>query len=160
MMISYNYNMVAIVNRRPMVLGILDILDSYIAHQKEVITRRTEFDLKVAKSRMHILEGLIKALSILDEVIKVIRGSKNKAHAIENLQTEFDFTKEQAEAIVNLQLYKLTNTDVTELEKELEEKRKEVAIWTGILENEEALKHLMKTELKMIKKRICYSKKN
>ena len=152
MMISYSYNMVAIVDRRPMVLGILDILDAYIAHQKEVITRRTEFDLRVAKARMHILEGLIKALSILDEVIKVIRASKNKADAIQNLQTEFDFTKEQAEAIVNLQLYKLTNTDVTELEKEMEEKAKEIAIWTQILENEEALKHVMKTELTMIKK--------
>ena len=159
MMISYNYNMVAIVNRRPMVLGILEILDAYIAHQKEVITRRTEFDLKVAKARMHILEGLIKALSILDEVIKVIRASKNKANAIENLQTEFDFTKEQAEAIVNLQLYKLTNTDVTELEKELEEKKKEIAIWTQILENEEAMKHVMKTELKMIKKEYATPRK-
>ena len=158
-MISYNYNMVAIVNRRPMVLGILDILDAYIAHQKEVITRRTEFDLKVAKARMHILEGLIKALSILDEVIKVIRASKNKSNAIENLQTEFDFTKPQAEAIVNLQLYKLTNTDVTELENELEEKKKEIAIWTQILENEEALKHVMKTELKMIKKEYATPRK-
>ena len=159
MMISYNYNMVAIVNRRPMVLGILEILDAYIAHQKEVITRRTEFDLKVAKARMHILEGLIKALSILDEVIKVIRASKNKANAIENLQIEFDFTKPQAEAIVNLQLYKLTNTDVTELKKEMEEKAKEIAIWTQILENEEALKHVMKTELKMIKKEYATPRK-
>ena len=159
MMISYSYNMVAIVDRRPMVLGILDILDAYIAHQKEVITRRTQFDLRVAKARMHILEGLIKALSILDEVIKVIRGSKNKADAIQNLQTEFDFTKEQAEAIVNLQLYKLTNTDVTELEKEMEEKAKEIAIWTQILENEEALKHVMKTELKMIKKEYATPRK-
>ena len=159
MMISYNYNMVAIVNRRPMVLGILEILDAYIAHQKEVITRRTEFDLKVAKARMHILEGLIKALSILDEVIKVIRASKNKANAIENLQIEFDFTKPQAEAIVNLQLYKLTNTDVTELEKEMEEKKKEIAIWTQILENEEAMKHVMKTELKMIKKEYATPRK-
>lgn len=159
MMISYNYNMVAIVNRRPMVLGILEILDAYIAHQKEVITRRTQFDLKVAQARMHILEGLIKALSILDEVIKVIRASKNKANAIENLQTEFDFTKPQAEAIVNLQLYKLTNTDVTELEKEMEEKQKEIAIWTQILENEEALKHVMKTELKMIKKEYATPRK-
>ncbi len=159
MMISYSYNMVAIVNQRPMTLGILEILDAYIAHQKEVITRRTEFDLKVAKARVHILEGLIKALSILDEVIKVIRASKNKAHAIENLQTEFDFTKEQAEAIVNLQLYKLTNTDVTELEKELAEKTKEIAIWTQILENEEALKHVMKTELKMVKKEYATPRK-
>ena len=159
MMVSYNYNMVAIVNRRPMVLGILEILDAYIAHQKEVITRRTEFDLRVAKARMHILEGLIKALSILDEVIKVIRASKNKSNAIENLQTEFEFTKEQAEAIVNLQLYKLTNTDVTELEEEMAQKEKEIAVWTQILENEEALKHVMKTELKLVKKEYATPRK-
>lgn len=159
MMISYNYNMVAIVNQRPMILGVLQILDAYIAFQREVITRRTEFDLKVAKARMHILEGLIKALSILDEVIKVIRGSKNKANAIENLQTEFDFTKEQAEAIVNLQLYKLTNTDVTELEEEIKQREKEIAIWTEILENEEALKHVMKTELNLVKKEYATPRK-
>ena len=159
MMISYNYNMVAIVNQRPMTLGVLQILDAYIAFQREVITRRTEFDLKVAKARMHILEGLIKALSILDEVIKVIRGSKNKANAIENLQTEFDFTKEQAEAIVNLQLYKLTNTDVTELEEEIKQREQEIAIWTEILENEEALKHVMKTELNLVKKEYATPRK-
>ena len=159
MMISYNYNIVAIVNQRPMTLGVLQILDAYIAFQREVITRRTEFDLKVAKARMHILEGLIKALSILDEVIKVIRGSKNKANAIENLQTEFDFTKEQAEAIVNLQLYKLTNTDVTELEEEIKQREQEIAIWTEILENEEALKHVMKTELNLVKKEYATPRK-
>lgn len=152
MMISYSYNMVAIVNQRPVTLGILPILDAYIAHQKEVITRRTEYDLNVAKKRMHIVEGLIKALSILDEVIKVIRASKNKANAIENLQKEFDFTKEQSEAIVILQLYKLTNTDVTDLQTEMEELKKQINILTQILENEEALKHVMKTELKLVKK--------
>ncbi len=159
MMVSYNYNMVAIVNRRPMTLGILEILDAYIAHQKDVITRRTKFDLKVAQARMHILEGLIKALSILDEVIKVIRSSKNKSDAIKNLQIEFDFTEKQAEAIVNLQLYKLTNTDVTELEKEMEIKEQEIAVWTQILENEDALKHVMKTELKYIKKEYATERK-
>ena len=156
MMVSYSYNMVAIVGRRPMLVGVLQILDAYIAHQKDVITKRTEFDLKHAKARMHIVEGLIKALSILDEVIKVIRASKNKANAIENLQKEFDFTKAQAEAIVTLQLYRLTNTDVAELEEEMKKLEKEINIWTQILENEEALKHVMKTELKIIKKE--YSK--
>ena len=159
MMVSYSYNMVAIVNRRPMVLGVLEILDAYINHQKDVITKRTEFDLKHARARMHIVEGLIKALSILDEVIRVIRGSKNKANAIENLQTEFDFTKLQAEAIVNLQLYKLTNTDVTELEEEMKKLQSEIEIWVQILENEEALKHVMKTELKLIKKEYATPRK-
>lgn len=159
MMVSYSYNMVAIVNRRPMILGVLEILDAYINHQKDVITKRTEFDLKHARARMHIVEGLIKALSILDEVIRVIRGSKNKSNAIENLQTEFDFTKLQAEAIVNLQLYKLTNTDVTELEEEMKKLQSEIEIWVQILENEEALKHVMKTELKLIKKEYATPRK-
>ncbi len=159
MMISYSYNMVAIVNHRPMVLGILEIIDSYIKHQKDVITKRTEFDLKTAKARMHIVEGLIKALSMLDEVIKVIRASKNKANAVENLQIEFEFTKLQSEAIVNLQLYKLTNTDVSELNEEMKKLQNEIEIWEQILKNEEALKHVMKTELRLIKKEYAVPRK-
>ena len=159
MMVSYNYNMVAIVNRRPMVLGIMQILDAYINHQREVITRRTEFDLRVAKERVHILEGLIKALSILDEVIKVIRASKNKSDAINNLVKEFDFTEKQADAIVTLRLYRLTNTDVKEIEDEMAEKQKQIEVWTQILENEEALKHVMKTELRLIKKEYATPRK-
>ena len=115
MQVSYSYNMVAIVNRRPMTLGILPILDAYIAHQKEVILKRTNFDLAFFKKQLHIIEGLVKCISILDEVIRVIRASKNKGDAKDNLVKEFDFTEEQAEAIVTLQLYRLTNTDVTEL---------------------------------------------
>ena len=157
--ISYNYNMVAIVNRRPMTLGILEILDAYIAHQKEVITRRTKFDLEFAQARYHILEGLIKALSILDEVIRVIRASKNKSDAIDNLVKEFDFTFEQAKAIVELQLYRLTNTDVNEIKIQMDELSKNIHIWTQILNNEEALKHVMKTELKLIKKEYAQDRK-
>ena len=159
MMVSYNYNMVAIVNRRPMTLGIMEILDAYIEHQRDVITRRTKFDLKTAEARMHIVEGLIRALSILDDVIRVIRASKNKADAIDNLVKEFDFTKEQATAIVTLQLYRLTNTDVTELEEELKKLANEISIYKQILGNEEALKHVMKTELKLIKKEYATPRK-
>lgn len=159
MMVSYNYNMVAIVNHRPMVLGILEILDAYIAHQREVITRRTKFDLRLAKERMHILEGLMKALDILDEVIKTIRASKNKSDAINNLVKEFDFTEAQADAIVTLRLYRLTNTDVEEIKAEMEEKEKQIEVWTQILENEEALKHVMKTELKLVKKEYATERK-
>ena len=83
--IAYSYNMVAIVNRRPMTLGIIPILDAYIVHQKEVITKRTKFDLEHAQMRMNIVEGLLKVISILDEVIKTIRASKNKADSIVNL---------------------------------------------------------------------------
>ena len=149
--ISYNYNMVAIVGGRPMTIGIIKIIDEYIKHQKEFITRRTEFDLEAAKARLHIVEGLVKALSILDEVIKTIRASKNKSDAKENLVKEFGFTEIQAEAIVVLQLYKLTNTDVTELNEEMEKLKKEIFVFEQILNNEEALKHVMKNELKAVK---------
>jgi len=150
--VNYNFNMVAIVNRRPRLVGILEVLDAFIAHQKEVVTRRTKFDLEHAKARFHILEGLVKAISILDEVIRVIRGSKNKANAIENLVAEFDFTEKQAQAIVELQLYRLTNTDIVEIESEMEKLKKNMYLWEQILSNEEALKHVMKNELKVIKK--------
>ena len=152
MQISYNFNMVSIVNRRPKLLGLIGALDAFIAHQKEVIRRRTEFDLAHARARYHILEGLIKCISILDEVIKVIRASKNKADAKENLVKEFDFTLEQAEAIVTLQLYRLTNTDVVLLEEEMKDLEKKISIWEQILNNEAALKHVMKKELQNINK--------
>lgn len=150
--INYNYNMVAIVNKRPMVVGVVEILDAYIKHQKEVITRRTEFDLEHAKARMHIVEGLIKAISILDEVIKVIRSSKNKQDSINNLVKEFNFTNEQAEAIVNLQLYRLTNTDISVLEEEFNNLKKIIKALELILSDEENLKAVMKDELRKIKK--------
>jgi len=150
--VNYNFNMVAIVNRRPRLVGILDILDAFIAHQKEVVTRRTNFNLQVAKKDYHILEGLVKAISILDEVIAVIRGSKNKADAKNNLVDRFQFTMEQAEAIVTLQLYRLTNTDILSIEEEMEKLKKDMYIWEQILNNESALKHVMKSELKIIKK--------
>lgn len=150
--INYNFNMVAIVNRRPKLVGILEILDAFIAHQKEVITRRTKFDLEAAKKDYHILEGLIKAISILDEVIATIRASKNKSNAIDNLIEQYSFTFEQAKAIVELQLYRLTNTDILDIEERMKELAKNMNIWTQILENEEALKYVMKTELKQIKK--------
>ena len=117
-----------------------------------MITRRTKFDLEHAKARYHILEGLVKAISILDDVIRVIRASKNKSDAIDNLVKEFDFTYEQAKAIVELQLYRLTNTDIVDIEEEMKNLEKNIHIWTQILNNEEALKHVMKTELKLIKK--------
>jgi len=151
LMVNYNYNMVAIVNKRPMTLGILPILDAYIAHQKDVIIKRTEYDLAFAKKRMHIVEGLIKALSILDEVIKTIRSSKNKSDAESNLIKEYGFTEEQAKAIVVLQLYKLTNTDVTELEEEHKNLKLIIAKLEEILSDENKLKGVMKDELRKIK---------
>ena len=157
--ISYTYNMTAIVNRRPMVVGIVDILDAYIAHQKEVVTRRTQFDLEHAKARMHIVEGLIKALDILDEIIHTIRSSKNKANAIENLVNEYKFTEIQADAIVSLQLYRLTNTDVNVLKEEYENLKKVIALLESILADEEKLKSVMKKELKNIKEEYATPRK-
>ena len=150
--VNYNFNMVAIVNRRPKYVGVLDILDAFIAHQKDVVTRRTEFDLRAAKDQLHILEGLVKAISILDEVIKVIRASKNKSDAIDNLVKEFKFTELQAKAIVELQLYRLTNTDIVELQDKMKELKEKIELWEQILSNEDALKHVMIQELKQIKK--------
>ena len=150
--ISYNFNMITIVNRRPMLLGLLGILDAYIAHQKEVIFKRSEFDLAHAKARYHIVEGLIKAISILDEVIKTIRASKNKADAIENLVIKYKFTNEQAEAIVNLQLYRLTNTDVAVLEEELSNLTKIIKALEEILKDPEKLNAVIKEEMRRIKK--------
>ncbi len=157
--VSYNFNMVAIVNRRPMILGILQILDAYINHQREVITNRTKFDLKHARARIHIVEGLIKALSILDEVIKTIRTSKNKTNAKENLMIKFEFSELQAEAIVMLQLYKLTNTDVTSLQEEHQKLQLIIKGLEEILNNEKKLKGVMKEELRKIKKEYATPRK-
>ena len=152
MQISYNFNMVSIVNRRPKLLGLTAALDAFIAHQKDVVERRTRFDLNHAKARYHIVEGLIKCISILDEVIKVIRASKNKQDAKDNLVKEFDFTEEQAEAIVVLRLYSLTNTDVVALEEEKEKLEKIIAGLSSILESDQVLKSVMKKDLKSVKK--------
>ena len=157
--ISYNFNVVAIVNRAPKQLGLREILDAYIAHQKEVILRRTRFDLDHAKARLHIVEGLIRCLSILDEVIKVIRGSKNRQDSKENLMKEFGFTEPQAEAIITLQLYKLSNTDVTLLEEEMAKLKELVINLQKILDDENELKRVMKEDLRTIKKEYALPRK-
>ena len=156
---TYNYNMIAIVNRRPRLLGIMDILDAHLVHYKEVVLKRTAFDLAHAKKRLHIVEGLIKAISILDEVIRVIRASKNKSDAKDNLVKEFGFTPEQAEAIVILQLYRLTNTDVTTLEEELHNLNIIISALSRIINEEEELKRVMKDELRAIKKEYATARK-
>lgn len=150
--INYNFNMVAIHNLRPEQVGLKTVLDAYIHHRKDVIRKRSEFDLKKAKNRQHIVSGLIKALSILDQVIATIRGSKDKKDAKMNLVKEYDFTEEQAEAIVSLQLYRLTNTDITALEKESKELSELIAKLQLILNNEKELLNVMKTELRDVKK--------
>ncbi|AJP22492.1 TPA: DNA topoisomerase IV subunit A [Staphylococcus aureus] len=149
--ISYNFNMVAISDGRPKLMGIRQIIDSYLNHQIEVVANRTKFELDNAEKRMHIVEGLIKALSILDKVIELIRSSKNKRDAKENLIEVYQFTEEQAEAIVMLQLYRLTNTDIVALEGEHKELEALIKQLRHILDNHDALLNVIKEELNEIK---------
>ncbi|EGF3618231.1 DNA topoisomerase IV subunit A [Listeria monocytogenes] len=151
--VSYNFNMVAINKKRPELMGIIPMLDAYIEHQKEIITKRSEYDIRKARARQHILEGLIKALSILDEVIKLIRGSKDKRDAKLNLQTKYDFSEKQAEAIVSLQLYRLTNTDIHELQSEAKSLAEQINVLEKILGDEAELIAVLKEELAEIKKK-------
>ncbi|HAR7396839.1 TPA: DNA topoisomerase IV subunit A [Staphylococcus aureus] len=151
--ISYNFNTVAISDGRPKLMGIRQIIDSYLNHQIEVVANRTKFELDNAEKRMHIVEGLIKALSILDKVIELIRSSKNKRDAKENLIEVYEFTEEQAEAIVMLQLYRLTNTDIVALEGEHKELEALIKQLRHILDNHDALLNVIKEELNEIKKK-------
>ena len=151
--VNYNFNMVAIDERRPVQVGLKTILTSYINFQKEVITRRTQYDLKKAQDRLHIVDGLMKALSILDEVIALIRNSKDKKHAKERLVETYDFTMIQAEAIVSLQLYRLTNTDITILQNEKLDLNEQIATFLSILKSEKTLLQVMKSELRDLKKK-------
>ncbi|WP_126407124.1 DNA topoisomerase IV subunit A [Streptococcus milleri] len=151
--VNYNFNMVAIDNFTPRLVGIVPILTSYIAHRKEIILARSRFDKAKAEKRLHIVEGLIRVISILDEVIALIRASENKSDAKENLKVSYDFTEEQAEAIVTLQLYRLTNTDVVILEEEQAELREKIAMLSAIIGDERTMYNLMKRELREVKKK-------
>lgn len=151
--VNYNFNMVAIDNFTPRLVGIVPILTSYIAHRKEIILARSRFDKAKAEKRLHIVEGLIRVISILDEVIALIRASENKPDAKENLKVSYDFTEEQAEAIVTLQLYRLTNTDVVVLEEEEAELREKIAMLAAIIGDERTMYNLMKRELRDVKKK-------
>ncbi|MFS9171505.1 DNA topoisomerase IV subunit A [Streptococcus infantis] len=153
--INYNFNMVAIDNFTPRQVGIVPILSSYIAHRREVILARSRFDKEKAEKRLHIMEGLIRVISILDEVIALIRASENKADAKENLKVSYDFTEEQAEAIVTLQLYRLTNTDVVVLQEEEAELREKIAMLAAIIGDERTMYNLMKKELREVKKQFA-----
>ncbi|WP_279166551.1 DNA topoisomerase IV subunit A [Thomasclavelia cocleata] len=150
---NYNYNMVAIKDKRPILMGIIDILDGYIDHQIDVVTRSSIYDLNKARDRKHIVEGLIKAISILDDVVKTIRQSKDKSDAKNNLIIKFDFSEKQAEAIVMLQLYRLTNTDIVTLENENTELDEKIASLNNILESDDVLRKVIIDQLKSIKKK-------
>ena len=150
--ISYNFNMVAIDHMAPVQVSLKNILSSYIEHKKDVVTKRTQFDLGKAKQRLEIVEGLIHALDILDEVIKTIRASKDKKEAQTNLIKKFNFTPNQAEAIVSLRLYRLTNTDVNQLKAEQADLNEKIATYEDILNNENVLEKVVVKELNQVKK--------
>ena len=150
--VSYNLNMVAIDDKRPQQVGLKQIIEAYIGHKRQVILKRTEFLLRKDQKREHIVAGLIKAISILDEVIRVIRNSQNKADAKNNLITKYEFTEAQAEAIVSLQLYRLTNTDITQLRKEEAELQTRIKQYQEILDSSTKLNNVMKKELKETRK--------
>ncbi len=151
--INYNFNMVAIDNYTPQQVGIIPMLTSYIAHRKDIIVARSKFDKEKAEKRLHIVEGLIRVISILDEVIALIRASENKADAKENLKISYDFSEEQAEAIVTLQLYRLTNTDIVTLENEEAELRERITTLNAIIGDERTMYNVMKRELREVKKK-------
>ncbi|SHN17599.1 DNA topoisomerase IV subunit A [Gracilibacillus kekensis] len=150
--ITYHFNMVAIKDKTPQLLGLTEMIDAYVGHQKEVVTRQTRFDLNKAERRAHIVEGLIKAVSILDELIQTIRASNDKQDAKNRIMDAYGFTETQAEAIVTLQLYRLTNTDITALEKEAAELQKAIASYQAILADENKLLSVIKKDLKQMKK--------
>ena len=149
--VAYNFNMVAIVNKAPQQLGLKAMLEAYVAFQREVVTHRTQFELEKAEDRAHVLEGLVKALNVLDDVIAVIKSSKNREDAQRNLVARFGFTERQADAILTLQLYRLTNLEITQLEKELQETHKRISRLRGILDDPRKLSAVIKEELAEIR---------
>lgn len=151
--VTYNFNMVAIVNKAPRQLGIKAMLEAYIAHQREVVTYRTRFELEKLEDRAHVLEGLVKALNILDEVIAAIKASKNRQDAQNNLQWMFGFTERQADSILTLQLYRLTNLEITSLQKELDDILKKITVLRGILDSDKKLVAVIKKELLEIREK-------
>ncbi len=153
--VNYNFNMVAIDNMTPVQTGVLQMLRSYVKHREDVIVKRSQFDLNKAEKRLHIVEGLIRMVSILDEVVATIRASENKADAKENIKVSFGFTEEQAEAIVTLQLYRLTNTDIVTLQNEQAELEQKILELKAIINDERTLFNLMKRELREVKKKFA-----
>lgn len=153
--VNYNFNMVAIDHYTPRQVGLIQMLTSYIAHRKDIIVARSKFDKAKAEKRLHIVEGLIRVISILDEVIALIRASENKADAKENLKVSYDFSEEQAEAIVTLQLYRLTNTDIVTLQEEEADLRQQITVLEAIIADERTMHNVMKRELREVKKKFA-----
>ena len=158
--INYNYNVIAIANKRPMLMPLTGLLDAYINHQIDVDTRRTVFELNKAKARLHIIEGLIIAINNLDEVIKLIRSSKDKGECKTRLQERFALSEKQSEAVVTMQLYRLSSTDVTML-KEEESNLEELCVeLNALLEDDKKMKKLIISELNEVKKEYATERKS
>ena len=152
--VSYNYNMIAIVDKAPVQMSLADSLDSFIKHREDVVLKRSKFDYEQKSKRAHIVDGLIRAVSIMDEIIHLIRQSKNKADAKKNLIERFDFSEQQAEAIVTMRLYRLTNTDVKELKQEQSLLKKEIKRLHAILTDVNTLHQVLIEELEEINAKI------
>ena len=148
--INYSYNNVAIVNHKPVLMSLTDALDAFIEHRRQVVLNRSKYLLEKKKARLHIIEGLIKAISILDDVIALIRKSKDKKDAKEKLKEAFLFTEEQAEAIVSLRLYRLSSTDITILQEENKTLKKEISELNAIIKSREVLDSVLINELKEV----------
>lgn len=152
--VSYNYNMIAIVDKAPVQMSLADSLDAFIKHREDVVLKRSKFDYEQKSKRAHIVDGLIRAVSIMDEIIHLIRQSKNKADAKKNLIERFDFSEQQAEAIVTMRLYRLTNTDVKELKQEQSLLKKEMKRLHAILTDVNTLHQVLIEELEEINAKI------
>jgi len=146
MQTTFGIIMLSILNQEPRIFGIIDILKHFINHRKTIIIRRTIFDLEKAKARAHILEGLKKAIDIIDEVIRVIRASGNEDEARNNLVTEFDFSEIQAQSIVAMRLGRLTGLEIEKIENELNELNKLISYLESILKSEEVLHGIISDE--------------
>ena len=157
--INCNYNMVSICDRKPMKLGVIPILNAYINHEKEVITNRTNYLLIKANKRLIIVDGLLKMIDVVDEVIKIIRKSENKQDSIDNLVKAFQFLPEQAEAIVMMRLYSLSHQDIDALNNEKITLNKNIEEYNKILSSEKELLKVIKNELKEVNKALVVPRK-
>ena len=149
--VYYSYNNVAIIDKHPEQVGVLGLLDAFIEFRKEVVLKRSQYELDRMEARCHIIEGLMKAVSILDDVIKIIRNSEDKADAKKNLMKKYKFDDIQAEAIVTLRLYRLSNTDITVLRNEFAELVNKIEETKSIIENKNVLRSVIIKELKEVK---------
>jgi DNA gyrase subunit A len=153
MQTTFGVIMLALVDDEPEVLGIKSVIEHYINHQKEVITRRTKYNLRKSESRAHILEGFKVALTDIDRVVELIKGADDTSTAREELISEYEFSKKQAKSILNMRLSRLTNLQRTKIDDEYEELEEKISHYKSILASEEKLLNIIKDELKEIREK-------